>query len=237
MADSVFDMKDPLPGELCLESSSQVVDYVNEVGFLPLFRTDVKGFSVAEHTKAVGWWSGNKAIDPWEWREEIAAGHKLAYGKFFGKKSGFISLKWLPVFANYRRDGYDFDSRWEEGLATNRSKKIMDCLTDDKQLPGYLLKEQAGFGKDGEKNFTGIVTDLQMQTYLVACRYSRKVSKKGRQYGMPVTVYATPESIWGDRMVKACYTEEPEQSFSRILSAAKRLYPHASKKELIKVLK
>ena len=28
---------------------------------------------------------------------------------------GFISKKWLPVFANYRRDGYDFDALYEDG--------------------------------------------------------------------------------------------------------------------------
>ena len=35
---------------------------------------------------------------------------KVAYGKFFDKKAGFISLEWLPYFANYRRSGYDFDA-------------------------------------------------------------------------------------------------------------------------------
>ena len=39
--------------------------------------------------------------------EIIAAGGRIAYGKFFDRKAGFISREWLPVFANYRRDGYD----------------------------------------------------------------------------------------------------------------------------------
>ena len=41
-------------------------------------------------------------------RAIIARRHDIVYGKFFDKKAGFISKKWLPVFANYRRDGYDF---------------------------------------------------------------------------------------------------------------------------------
>ena len=44
------------------------------------------------------------------WREIIARSGKVAYGKFFDKKAGFISVEWLPVFANYRRDGDDFDA-------------------------------------------------------------------------------------------------------------------------------
>ena len=51
-------------------------------------------------------------------------------GKFFAGKAGFISLRWLPFFANYRREGYDFDSRWEDGKASRREKNIMDLLTD-----------------------------------------------------------------------------------------------------------
>ena len=53
---------------------------------------------------------------------------KVAYGKFFNKKAGFISLEWFPWFANFRRDGYDFDARWEDGLAGYRNKKIMDIF-------------------------------------------------------------------------------------------------------------
>ena len=29
------------------------------------------------------------------------------------------------------------------------------------------LKKQAGFGKGGEKNYPGVITQLQMETYLI----------------------------------------------------------------------
>ena len=62
----------------------------------------------------------------------MARSGRVAYGKFFGKKAGFISKTWFPHFANWRRDGYDFDSRWDEELATMRQKRIMDqFLTKD----------------------------------------------------------------------------------------------------------
>ena len=62
--------------------------------------------------------------DPWKWREIIAHTGEVAYGKFFNRKAGFVSLEWFPAFANYRRDGYDFDARWEDELASHRAKKI-----------------------------------------------------------------------------------------------------------------
>src|SRR5699024_2986787 len=90
---------------------------------LPLFKNEVEGFSVEEKTSPLFWWTGDPKQDPWEWRAIIARSEKVAYGKFFNKNAGFISLRWFPHFANYRRDGYDFDARWEDGLSGYRSKK------------------------------------------------------------------------------------------------------------------
>jgi hypothetical protein len=86
----------------------ELIDWINEVGFLPLFQNEIPGFSVEEHTSDLFWWTGDKEQDPWEWREIIARTEEVAYGKFFGGKSGFVSKEWFPVFANYRRNGYDF---------------------------------------------------------------------------------------------------------------------------------
>ena len=69
--------------------------------------------SVEEWTDPGCWWCENPEVDPWIWREIIAGKRKIAYGKFFDKKAGYISLEWLPYFVNARRDGYDFDARWE----------------------------------------------------------------------------------------------------------------------------
>ena len=101
-------------------------NYINEVGFLPLFASEeFPGGSVQERTKPWVWWTGNEKSDPWLWREQIAARGKIAYGKFFHGRAGFVSREWFPYLANYRRFGYDYDSRWDEGLATNRSRKEM----------------------------------------------------------------------------------------------------------------
>ena len=93
---------------------------------LPFFKNEIEGFSAEEHTSNRYWWTGNKEQDPWEWCEIIARSGEVAYGKFVHKKAGFISKEWFPYFANYRRDGYDFDARWEDGLTNMRCKKIMD---------------------------------------------------------------------------------------------------------------
>lgn len=220
-----------------IRSYRELMNWINEIGFLPLFRNEVEGFSAEEHVSDQFWWTGDPEQDPWEWREIIAGTGEVAYGKFFNKKSGFISLKWFPCFANYRRDGYDFDARWDDGLASMRCKKIMDIFEKGAEYTGQELKKGAGFGKDGEKNFNGIVTDLQMQTYLTIKDFRKKKNKKGIEYGMPVSVYAKPEELWGYDMVSSAYGEEPSESWKRIFDHVKKMYPQADEKQIRKLLK
>lgn len=51
----------------------------------------------------------------WEWRAVLARTGKVAYGKFYKNKAGFVSKKCFPEFANYRRKGYNFDAAYEDG--------------------------------------------------------------------------------------------------------------------------
>ncbi len=229
-----------------IRSWHELVNWINEVGFLPLFANEIEGFSAEEHVSPDFWWTGIREEDPWEWREIIAASHEVAYGKFFCRKAGFISLDWLPYFVNYRRGGYDFDARWEDGLANRREKIIMDLLTGtdddgdmtfpDDQILSTQLKKKAGFGKGGEKNFPGMITELQMQTYLVISDFHRRVNKRGEEYGMPVSVLLPPEAIWGYERVTSAYGESPEDSRARVADRIKKEFPGASAAAIDKII-
>ena len=231
---------------LRIRTWQELVNWIDEVGFLPLFKNEIPGFSAEEHVSPLFWWTGDPREDPWVWREIIAGSHKVAYGKFFDKKAGFISVKWLPYFANFRRSGYDFDSRWEDGLASYREKCIMDLVTGkdeegdmtfpDTRILSTDLKKQAGFGKDGAKNFPGIVTGLQMQTYLVITDFIRRRNKKGAEYGMPVSILQPPEAVWGYESVTSQYRETPAESWERITGRVRECFPGGEEKEIIRMI-
>ncbi|MGN0316278.1 MAG: hypothetical protein ACI4EG_16015 [Fusicatenibacter sp.] len=220
-----------------IRSWRELINWIQEIGFLPLFKNEVVGFSAEEHVSNLYWWTGDKEQDPWEWREIIAETKEVAYGKFFHRKSGFVSLQWFPRFANYRRDGYDFDARWEDELLNIRCKKIMDIFETGKEYTGLELKRAAGFGKGGEKKFDGVITDLQMQTYLTIKEFRRKRNKKGEKYGMPVSVYVKPEELWGYEFIAAAYQEDPRESWQHIYNHVKQLYPNAEDGQIRKLLK
>ena len=177
--------------------------------------------------------------DSWMWRAIIARKHDIVYGKFFAKKAGFISKKGFPVFANYRRDGYDFDALFEDEKAPYKHKKIMDFFMEEKQdseIFSNLLKVQAGFGKDGEKGFDGAVTSLMMQT-LCNCDFRKRVNKNGKEYGRDVAVYSSPEHIYGYDHIASRYQDDPQDSWKQIVQHMCEIYPIATERQIWKILK
>ena len=228
----------PAEDPSCIHNIDELERRVEEIGFLPLFAGDVSGFSVEEHTVPEDWWTRDPERDPWEWRALAARRGRVAYGKFFSGRAGFISREWVPVFANYRRDGYDFDARWDDELASRRQKKIMDLFMGenaDQELFSNQVKEQAGFGKGGEKNFEGTLTSLEMETYLVCRDFRQRKNKRGQSYGWAIAVLATPEHIFGRELVTAAYSEEPKDSLQKIVDRVKEFYPEAAEKVILKL--
>ena len=204
-----------------------------------MFKNEIPGFSLEERTVPEYWWSGNSERDPWEWREIIARRGEIAYGKFFDKKAGFISKKWFPYFANYRRDGYDFDALWDDEKASLRQKKIMDLFAEGNVEAEYYsneLKQKAGFGKEGDKGFDGVITTLQMQTYLCLRDFRQRKNKKGEAYGWPIAIYSTPEHIWGRDHVTSAYSESARESGERIAKHLMEIYPIATAQQIDSII-
>lgn len=223
----------------CIHTVDEAIKYINEVGFLPLFKNEIPGFSLEERTVAEHWWSDNPEADPWEWRAVIARRGEVAYGKFFGGKAGFISREWLPHFVNYRRDGYDFDALWDDEKASRRQKKIMELFAEEyanEELFSNEIKQKAGFGKDGEKGFDGTITDLQHLLYLCVRDFRQKKNKKGQEYGWAVAVYSTPEHIFGYDYVTSAYNEDPLESGRKIANHLMDVYPIASSEQIRKLI-
>ena len=219
----------------CLHSPEDLLDLILKTGFLPLFSNDIPGFSVEEHTPAGDWWT-DSAKDPWAWRQVLAPNEQVAYGKFFDKKAGFVSKEWFPCFANYRRDGYDYEGLYEDGKMTGRCKRILDVLELNENAEGIGLltcdiRKRAAL----EKGFEGAVTDLQMKTFLLMSDFRQKRNRHGEEYGWHVAELMTPETKWGYDTVNSC-AEKPAESWRRICEQIRRHYPAASEKAVQRML-
>lgn len=222
---------------LRIHNTQDLLETIREVGFLPLLGNEIPGFSVEERTCASDWWTGNPDTDPWEWRHIVVRDDAVAYGKLYHQKAGFVSKAWFPAFANYRRNGYDFEALIGDELASYRNQKIMrtlgcDELMNGKSLPSNEIRKLANAGKNPEPG----LTELQMQTFLIVCDFKRRISREGYEYGWPIAVLQTPETKWGYDYVAREYTKDPAQSWDEIESHIQSLYPDATEEAILQVM-
>ena len=219
----------------CLHSPEDLLALIRQVGFLPLFFGDIPGFSVEERTPPGDWWT-DRPGDPWAWRQVLAPHPDVAYGKFFDKKAGFVSRAWFPAFANYRRDGYDWEGLYEDGKLSSRGKRILDVLELNENAEGLgLLSCEIRRRAALEKGFEGALTDLQMKSFLLMSCFRRRRNKLGEEYGWHVAELTTPETKWGWDAVNSC-NEKPDASLERIREQIRKHFPGASDKAILKAV-
>ena len=219
-----------------ITSAKELEALVQQMGFLPFFPCSIPNFSIEEFTPSRYWFV--EGVDgPWEWRMEVARRGVVAYGKLFSRKAGLVSREWYPDLANYRRNGYDFDARYEEGLTSHREKQIMDVLLREGPTLSRDLKKLAGFGGDGLKGFDSVITSLQMQTYITVHSFEYARDKYGKPYGWGITRYAVTEDVLGADVTQGAYHLAPEESRARIIHHLGQLCPEAFDDDLAKFIR
>lgn len=172
----------------------------------------------------------------WEWKGPVIRETGCAYGKFFERKAAFISKEWFPDFANYRRDGYDFDARYDDELASYRDKELFELLDKNAPVLSKELKKVGNYHKGGKKGFDTIITRLQAQCYVVISDFVYEKDRNGNTYGWGVAEYSTPEKSV-DGFKDAVYKREPEESYERVVQHLKQLLPDADEAAIRKIVK
>lgn len=221
-----------------IQSKSDLIELINEYGFLPFFENSIEGFSIEEHITPDCWWhSDTGEWSAWEWKGPVIRDTGCAYGKFFEKKACYISPEWFADFANYRRDGYDFDARFDDGLAAYRDKRLYDLVADNTPIISKKLKELGNYKKGGEKGFDTVMNRLQAQCYITISDFVYMKNKKGEPYGWGVAEYSTPEVFMGSGFKSKVYGRTPLESYERILSHFCELFPNTDIEHIKKFIR
>ena len=223
------------PFEFTVRTKKDLTDAVERFGFVPLFRNSIPGFSVEEHVSPDVWFTGEEGV--WEWKGPVIREAGCAYGKFFEHKAVFISREYFPDFANYRRDGYDFDSRFDDELASFRDKELFDLVEANAPVISKELKRIGDYRKGGRKGFDTIITRLQAQCYVTISDFVYETDRYGQKYGWGVAEYSTPEKFFGPSFREHLYDREPEESFARVLTHLRSILPWADEDALRRILK
>ena len=217
-----------------IETKKDLIEAVHEFGFVPLFCNSVPGFSVEEHVARKAWFSSEEGV--WEWKGPVMRETGCAYGKFFENKAVFIDREIFPDFANYRRDGYDFDARFDDGLAPFKDKQLYDLLEENAPALSKKLKRLGGYGRNGKKGFDTVIARLQSQCYAVISDFVYQLDKYGNTYGWGVAEYSTPEKLMGEDFTGRVYSKEPEESYEILTERLSELLPGTDMKDIRRLL-
>ena len=221
--------------DLYISSIEDLEQAVQELGFLPYFANSVPGFSIEEHVAPQAWFSDEPGT--WEWKGPVINELNCAYGKFFEKKAVYISKEWFPDFANYRRDGYDFDARFEDGLAAYRDRTLYDLLKGEGPVLSKRLKYLGNYRKGGNRGFDTVINRLQAQCYVLISDFVYMTDKNGKEYGWGVAEYSTPEQFMGSDFTEKVYQRSPEESYARICEHLHEILPDVSDQAIRKLIK
>lgn len=220
-----------------IHSAEDMARLIDEIGFLPFFRNEIEGFSIEDITPSELWFSPD-VPGPWEWKGPVIHMCGASYGKLYQGKAMYVSKEFFKDFANLRRDGYDFDSRLDEGLVRYDDARLYATLDALGPSLSKTLKAASGYsGNDKMKGFDGAMTRLQMQCYALTADFEYQVDKNGKRYGWGVARYATPEQLYGESFREGLYARSPESSYELLLKHLKGVLKDVDESKLSRLLK
>ncbi|MCH5232341.1 MAG: hypothetical protein J1E78_01795 [Muribaculaceae bacterium] len=232
---------------MVIESLNTLEGAAVECGILPFFPNCVRGLSVQEMCSPGLLFGGNIDEGCWEWKGPVIRKKRSAYGKFFQKKAGFVSLELMPDFLNYRRSRYPIAAESTEALLLDIIRENDGMTSTD--LKSYIfgdhLKKRNWYDvpdheiyqphKAKRKSLESPLQRLQMGGWLVISDFVYKRSKSGERYGWGVAKYSTPELNFGEDL-NLCMDKSPRDSLNNMIERVKGLWPTASKQSLLTLL-
>ena len=215
-------------------SVAQLMEYVHQLGFLPLLPSGIRGFSadevVAPDCGYVVFPDGGWDWPLWKWKGQMVTEGGLVYGKFFAGKAGFISREWWPDFCNYRRSVHPAPA---EGSI---EEAILATLAEQGSLITRELRAACGFtGPKMRSRFDAYVTRLQGACRIVTEDFVYPRDRHGHDYGWGWSLLTLPERLYGR---DACQCDRsPQESLRRIVAHLASRLPHATEQQILRLVK
>lgn len=233
---------------MIIDSMSGLEEAAVYYGILPFFPNNLKDFSVEEMTSPGLLFGGNEYEGCWEWKGPVVRNRTTAYGKFFCRKAGFVSLELLPYFLKFRRARYpikpdstdemiyeiiNFNDRMtstelrEFLLGTPRKRKAFD-------VPDLVQEIPMDDVKLSRHSIEGPLQRLQMGVHLCISDFAYKMTRKGERYGWGVAEYSTPENLFEKSDLSVSLS--PEDCLDYMIEYIASRFHSASKSQLTRLL-
>ena len=222
--------------KLIIDSPDNMEKAAEYYGILPFFLNKVRGLSVQELCAPGMLFGGNLEEGCWEWKGPVIRRKTSAYGKFFNRKAGFVSMELLPDFLNYRRALLEVKPASTEELLLEIIMENGDITSTE--LKSYIFGRPQSRRKADEipdnnfremhpspkrKSLEGPLQRLQMGGHIIISDFEYKTTKRGERYGWGVARYSTPEYHFGE-LLRLPENKTPEESLEDIVSYVKKRY-------------
>ncbi|MCR4965642.1 MAG: hypothetical protein K6A41_08310 [Bacteroidales bacterium] len=217
-----------------IHSCPELIDCIQQTGFLPLLESGIQGFCaeglLAEECRFTQFEDGTWEWPLWQWKSAVVTEGNCVYGKFFAGKAGFISREWWPDFYNWRRDQHPLPEEYSVEAA------ILDTLREHGSMIARDLRAACGLtGHNMRGKFDAYINRMQMACYIVTEDFVYPTDKHGNKYGFGWSLLTTPERLLGR---EACLCNRtPEESYQRMFEHLTNMLPHATEKQIKKILK
>ena len=217
-----------------IHSCAELMDYIQQVGFLPLLDSGIWGYSaedvVDDDCRYVVFDDGGWDWPLWKWKGPIVTEGNCVYGKIFAGKAGFVSREWWPDLCNYRRSQHPAP---QEGSV---EEAILFALGEQGSLITRELRAACGFtGPKMRSKFDGYVTRLQMACRIITEDFVYPQDRHGREYGWGWSLLTIPEQLLGREACQCPRT--PQESFDRMFAHFRQLLPEATDQQILKLIK
>jgi len=183
------------------------------------------------------WHTGDPETDPWEWRMRVVEERKdIAYGKFFSKKSGFITREWMPLFLAVRQSELSFNDAYHDGKFSQMAKRLYTLIEEQESVAYHDMKTLLNVSKTDEREFERALLELQGKLYITISGRQQKRNASGELYGWSSTVFSTVEQFFGPEILSEAKDWDRDQAIQSIEKQILKLNPKAETKKIQKFI-
>ena len=181
-----------------VRTADSLVRMVDELGFCFAFTSEtaypVPGAFDHLDTRS----EGRKWDWMWGWKDELAEGKRLYYGKLLVRKPTFVSMKMLPVFyATFGRAG-DPDDHLDDvraGRLSEIARRVIEFLAQNGETQTKRMRAALGItSQEGKAQYAKAIEELQRLMYVARVRAVGE-GREDYNYTYDLFVRRYPETV------------------------------------------
>jgi hypothetical protein len=181
-----------------VRTADALVRMVNTLGFCFAFTSEtaypVPGAFDHLDTRS----EGRKWDWMWGWKDELAEGKRLYYGKLLVRKPTFVSMKMLPVFyATFGRAGEPDDHLDDvrAGRLSEVARRVIEFLAQNGETQTKRMRAALGISsQEGRTQYAKAIEELQRLMYVARVRAVGE-GREDYNYTYDLFVRRYPETV------------------------------------------